>query len=239
VVIDPITAYLGEVDSHRNAEVRALLAPLSDLAAQHNTAIIGVSHLNKSAGTEALMRVTGSLAFVAAARAAYLVALDPENPARRFFLPMKNNIGPDSAGLAFRIESATVQSPGGPLETSCVAWDPSPVTTTADEVMRTQAPEQTSALREAEEWLEEILAEPTPAGEVSRMAANAGISPKTLRRASESLGIVKEKTGMKGGWTWSLPPKMPKPSEDAQQNCMGTFGKVGHLREDGEVEIEL
>jgi len=68
VVIDPITAYLGDVDSHRNAEVRALLAPLSDLAAKHRVAIIGVSHLNKAAGTEVLMRVTGSLAFVAAAR---------------------------------------------------------------------------------------------------------------------------------------------------------------------------
>ncbi len=37
------------------------------------------------------------------------------------------------------------------------------------------------------------------------MAADAGISSKTLRRASESLKIVKEKTGMKGGWVWSLP----------------------------------
>jgi hypothetical protein len=239
VVIDPITAYLGEVDSHRNAEVRALLAPLSDLAAQHGTAIIGVSHLNKSAGTEALMRVTGSLAFVAAARAAYLVAQDPENPVRRFFLPMKNNLGPDSAGLAFRIEAATVQTASGPLQTSCVARDPSPVTTTADEVMRSQAPEQTSALREAEEWLTETLTEPTPAGEVFRMATDADISKKTLRRASESLRIVKEKTGMKGGWIWSLPPKMPKTSEDAQQNCLGTFGKVGHLQEAGEVEVEL
>jgi hypothetical protein len=239
VVIDPITAYLGEVDSHRNAEVRALLARLSELSAQHNTAIIGVSHLNKSAGTEALMRVTGSLAFVAAARAAYLVAQDPDNPARRFFLPMKNNLGPESAGLAFRIEAAMVQSAGGPLETSCVAWDTDPVTATADEVMRTQGPEQRSALREAEEWLEGIISDPTPAGEIARMAASAGISSKTLRRASESLGIVKEKSGMKGGWTWSLPPKMPKASEDAQQNCMGTFGEVGHLREEQEVEIEL
>ena len=54
------------------------------------------------------MRVTGSLAFVAAARAAYLVAQDPENPARRLFLPMKNNLGPESAGLAFRIEESPV-----------------------------------------------------------------------------------------------------------------------------------
>jgi hypothetical protein len=241
VVIDPITAYLGDVDSHRNAEVRALLAPLSELAANHGTAIIGVSHLNKSAGTDALMRVTGSLAFVAAARAAYLVAQDPENPARRFFLPMKNNIGPDSAGLAFRIEGATVQSAAGPLETSLVVWDSEPVTTTADEVMRTQVPEHGSALREAEEWLRETLSEPTPAAEISRMASDAGISGKTLRRASESLRIVKGKTGMKAGWVWSLPPKMPKTSEDAQQNCMGTFEKVGHLREPEAaiVEVEL
>ena len=239
VVIDPITAYLG--DSHRNAEVRALLAPLSELAAQHGTAIIGVSHLNKSAGTEALMRVTGSLAFVAAARAAYLVAQDPENPARRLFLPMKNNIGPDSVGLAFRIEGATVQSGAGPLQTSLVVWDSEPVTTTADEVMRTQIPEHGSALREAEEWLRETLSEPTPAAEIPRMAADAGISRKTLRRASESLRIVKGKTGMKAGWVWSLPPKMPITSEDAQQNCMGTFEEVGRLRESEEaiVEVEL
>jgi hypothetical protein len=241
VVIDPITAYLGDVDSHRNAEVRALLAPLSELAAQHGTAIIGVSHLNKSAGTEALMRVTGSLAFVAAARAAYLVAQDPENPARRFFLPMKNNIGPDSAGLAFSIEGATVQSAAGPLQTSLVVWDSEPVTTTADEVMQTQAPEHGSALREAEEWLRETLSEPTPAAEISRMAADAGISRKTLRRASESLRIVKGKTGMKAGWVWSLPANLPKTPEDAPQNCVGTFEGVGHLRESegAIVEVEL
>lgn len=241
VVIDPITAYLGDVDSHRNAEVRALLAPLSELAAQHGTAIIGVSHLNKSAGTEVLMRVTGSLAFVAAARAAYLVAQDPDNPARRYFLPMKNNIGPDSAGLAFSIEGVSVQSALGPLETSRVVWDSEPVTVTADEVMRTQIPEHGSALREAEEWLRETMSEPTPAAEISRMAEEVGISRKTLRRASETLGIVKAKAGMKAGWMWSLLSKMPKASEEAQQNTMGTFEKVGHLRESEEalMKVEL
>jgi hypothetical protein len=240
VVIDPITAYLGDVDSHRNAEVRALLTPLSDIAAKHGTAVIGISHLNKSAGTEALMRVTGSLAFVAAARAAYVVAQDPENPARRLFLPMKNNIGPDSSGLAFHIEAATLQTAAGALQTSRVAWDQDPVTATADEVMRAQAPEHGSALREAEEWLEETLSEPTSKTEISRMAANVGISVKTLRRASESLGVVKDKAGMKGGWVWSLPPKMPKTSEHAQQKSLGTFGEVGHLRASEAItEVEL
>jgi hypothetical protein len=241
VVIDPITAYLGDIDSHRNAEVRALLAPLSELAAQHGTAIIGVSHLNKSAGTEALMRVTGSLAFVAAARAAYLVAQSPENPSRRLFLPMKNNIGPDSTGLAFSIEGATILSGAGPMQTSKVAWEPEPVTTTADEVMRPQPQEHVSVLQDAKEWLLETLSEPTSVTEVSRLAVEVGISKKTLRRASEALGVVRGKAGMKAGWVWSLPPKMPKKVEDAQQDNLGTFGDLGHLRESEVdiVEVEL
>ena len=49
VIIDPITAYLGDTDSHRNAEVRAVLAPLAELAAQHRAAILAISHLRKSA----------------------------------------------------------------------------------------------------------------------------------------------------------------------------------------------
>src|SRR5262249_13584096 len=42
VVIDPITAYLGATDSHCNAEVRAALAPLADLAAQHRVAVLAI-----------------------------------------------------------------------------------------------------------------------------------------------------------------------------------------------------
>ena len=39
-----------------------------------------------------MLRVMGSLGSVAAARAAYLVAKDPEDETRRLFLPMKNDI---------------------------------------------------------------------------------------------------------------------------------------------------
>jgi RecA-family ATPase len=93
VVIDPISAYLGDTDSHKNSDVRGLLAPLSELAARHNVAIIGVSHMSKAVGAKALMRVNGSLAFVAAARAAYVVVSDSTDRRRRLFLPMKTTWG--------------------------------------------------------------------------------------------------------------------------------------------------
>lgn len=45
ILIDPITAYLGHIDSHRNAEVRAVLAPLAAMAAEIEAAIVCISHL--------------------------------------------------------------------------------------------------------------------------------------------------------------------------------------------------
>jgi putative DNA primase/helicase len=233
VVIDPISAYLGATDSHKNAEVRGLLAPLSELAARHDTAIIGISHLTKAERTQALMRVSGSLAFVAAARAAYLVTADPQDKTRRFFLPMKNNLGPDVTGLSFRIEGATVSSPAGPLATSRVSWESEPVSMTAGEAMQSESVSRTtSALDEAIDWLRKTLADgPVAAPEVFDRAKGEGIAEKTLRRASRALRVVKEKEGMSEGWVWSLPPKMAKSSEDAQESDVAIFGEVGHLRE--------
>jgi predicted ATP-dependent serine protease len=160
LVIDPVSAYLGEIDSHKNAEIRGLLAPLSELAARHKVAVIAISHLNKAGGPQALMRVTGSLAFVAAARAAYLVAADPDRT-RRLFLPLKNNLGPDAEGLAFRIERSTVLSASGPIETSRVMWESEAVSITADEVMQATgaARESMTALDAATAWLKSVLAD--------------------------------------------------------------------------------
>jgi hypothetical protein len=222
-----------------------MLAPLIELAARHNTAIIGESHLTKAAGAQAqaMMRVTGSLAFVAAARAAYLVTSDPQDQTRRLFLPMKNNLGPDATGLAFRIEPATVQTPAGPMATSLILWQPEPVSVTADEVMAQAArPEETSALTEAMDWLREVLGDGAiSAKDVTREAADAGISNRTLRRAADEVGVTRAKSGMRGGWTWSLPaPKVAKPPEDVQAKTSDTFGNLGHLREakpQAEVEI--
>jgi putative DNA primase/helicase len=88
VIIDPITAYLGDADSHKNAEVRALLAPLAEMAASQRVSVLAVSHLTKSAGMDALLRVQGSIGFAAAARAVWGVAKDKDNPSRRLFMPL-------------------------------------------------------------------------------------------------------------------------------------------------------
>jgi putative DNA primase/helicase len=243
VIIDPISAYLGNTDSHNNAEVRGLLTPLSELAARHDVAIIAVSHLNKStAGSaEAMMRISGSLAFVAAARAAYLVAPDPDDKARRLFLPMKNNLGPDVTGLAYRIEAATIQSKAGTLHTSRIAWDTTAVSVTADEIMQPGATEKVSAVDEVAEWLRGVLAYgPKPSNDIFEQADAEGFTERTVKRAKKKLGIETAKSGMGGGWRWQL-PKGAKSSEECQERNLAPFEELGTLQEPdgGTAEVEL
>ena len=92
VIIDPITAYLGKVDSHKNAEMRGVLGPLGEMAARLNVAVICNTHFSKSNGGNANQKIIGSVAFVNHARMAIIVTEDPDDPTRRFFIPSKTNI---------------------------------------------------------------------------------------------------------------------------------------------------
>ncbi len=207
IVIDPITAFLGHADDHRNGEVRGLLAPLADLAARYEAAIVAITHLNKGTanGAAVLLRIIGSIAFAGAARAAFLVARDPQDPNRRLFVPMKNNLGPDQGGLAFRIEGATIDSAAGPIETTRIIWEADPISTSAEDALMPETQGSTT-LKSAVIWLRAALADgPVRSQELYNKAKSAGYSYSTLRRALGELKAITTQTGFHGGWTWSLP----------------------------------
>ena len=242
-VIDPVTAYLGWIDSHKNTDVRAVLAPLAAMAAERDAAVGCVSHLTKAGGTEALMRVMGSLGFVAAARSAYLVAKDAEDETRRLFLPLKNNLAEDRGGLAFRVRGRDL---GGGIETSCVEWDAEPVSITADEAMAPAVdPEERNATDEAMDWLRDRLADgAAEAAAVQKEARQVGISDKTLRRAREKLGIKPRKREFAGGWWWEINPaaqdaQCTEGAQDIPTQNVGTLEGEGHLGAPSDAEPDL
>jgi putative DNA primase/helicase len=190
--------------------MRGLLTPLEKLAQDHGAAVLLVSHLNKNASGDPVGRVMGSLAFVAAARGAFVVVSDPENPARRLFLPLKNNLGTDQTGLAFSVGSKQITGPGGAtITTSHIEWESGPITLTAREALQPESGrEQGEDLVEAKNFLLALLADGAVSSkQVQADAAGAGHSWRTIQRAQKSLGIVAYKTGLKQGWAWRLPPK--------------------------------
>ena len=184
IVVDPISAYLGGTDTHRNADVRALLTPLIKLAQRHDVAIVAVSHLNKGTGLHANYRVTGSIAFTATARAVYLIAKDPDDPKRRLMMPIKNNLAEDETGLAYRIDVTD--------GIASIEWDDRSVSVTPDEVFNPDP--DSSAKDEAMAFLLDILANgPASAKAVLAAAREAGIAERTLHRAKKALRVVSGK----------------------------------------------
>src|SRR6476659_4625095 len=47
MIIDPLSAYLGGVDSHKDAEVRALLLVVKEWSERTKIAVVAIMHLNK------------------------------------------------------------------------------------------------------------------------------------------------------------------------------------------------
>jgi hypothetical protein len=121
IIIDPVSAYLGKTDSHNNAEVRGVLAPIAAFAEKHDVAVLGVTHLNKGTG-DAINKGMGSIAFTAAPRAVWLVTRDGQDKDKRLFLPVKTTNGPDGHGYAFSVVAARIDGKTKPIKTSKIVW---------------------------------------------------------------------------------------------------------------------
>jgi putative DNA primase/helicase len=217
VIIDPVSSYLGKVDSHKNADVRGVLEPLGEMASRLGVAILCNNHFSKGGGS-ANSRIIGSVAFTAQARAVFIVTPDEADDTRLLLIPSKMNIAPIKYGLAYRIEGCLIQHDGADIATSRIMYESSPITISADQALAALDgnSEHRSEKSEAIDFLMDALrGGPVSAKEVKKEAADAGISSKSLRSAREALGIKPEKTGFEGGWVWSL-PKMPSKVEDAR-----------------------
>lgn len=209
VIIDPISAYFGNTDSHKNAEVRTLLLPLQQAAQEMGAAIIGVSHLTKSEGMDVLLRTQGSVGIVAAARAVFGVGKDKDDPGKRYFMPLKNNLATDMNGFSYHIEEYCLAGSDPLIRTSRVMWDNELVTKNADEVFTNPDKEQRSAVDEAEDFLRDALSLGWMRTlDLQAQARKAGISWISVKRAQTKLHIKPTRHGglaSGGGWGWEMP----------------------------------
>ena len=107
LVIDPVSAFMADRDSHKDTSVRALLNKIRQFAVEGNYAALLISHFNKPGEkvSSAVHRVMGSLGFVAAARSVYAIVKDHQDSDKKLLLPIKNNLGPDTEGFRYRIKT--------------------------------------------------------------------------------------------------------------------------------------
>src|SRR5262249_35788927 len=127
-------------------------------------AVIGIMHFNKKVDiTNALLRISDSLAFGATARHVYGVINDAANQ-RKLVVRAKNNLAPDSSNKALAYgfgvrEVGNDPESGEPIRAPYVIWGTQYVDVTATEAMQAASENKAPAARdEAKKFLENILA---------------------------------------------------------------------------------
>jgi len=196
IIIDPITAYLGKTDSYKDSEVRGLLSPLSKLAERHNVAVLMVQHLNKSSGSNAQHRISGSVAFPAASRAVWQIFKDKDDSKRRLMLLTKMNIAAEPMGLAYSLIDSI------PSGIGTVRWEKDPVELTADDAVGSSGDGSDAAndRDDATDWLNEVLDHgPVLATELQAWVKDQPFSWATVKRAKAKAGIQTKREGFGKG----------------------------------------
>jgi hypothetical protein len=222
VLLDPLISRLSShLDSHKDAEVRVALEPLTAFARRAGVSMLGIIHVNKSNSGDALNVIMGSRAFGAVARAVLMAVKNPEDDTCLFGLA-KNNLGSkDQPAFRYKIVGEKVaETDEGPVWTGKIDWlgtsDRS-----VDEVMVAIGEggmDGMSAVEEAAGWLEDYL-ESEGGAKASSIVKGAGAkqghTERNLKRAAAKLQIVYEAEGFPRTTVWRLPVNLQRAANGA------------------------
>jgi hypothetical protein len=211
IVIDPPANFLGSIDEHRNAEVRAVLKLLIIWIEKHNVACILISHINKQIGKglDAVERIIGSVAWGSSARITVAFVKDPEDKTQFICGGTKNNLGPKAEPLAYRIgKSDNPESTWGELQ-----WV-GQMGIDMDDAINAMPKKSRGA--NAVEWLEGLFRQKREweSDDLRRMAREVGVTKYALFESAEvlALPIKKQKRVNASGeqyWVWIAQDNWP------------------------------
>jgi hypothetical protein len=211
LVIDPFASHIGGGVSRHGDNVRSVLDPLKNLIEQTRTSVLVVEHVNKRvpSGSSPLSAIGGgSSGLPAFARSAFVFGVDPSDEDRRILAPAKFNIGPKPRSLAFEVDVEDLDVVGAvPLlveDEELEVFDPMRLFEKKKNETVGRPPDKRAA---AAEWLTQYLAGNgvSPAGKVQEDSKQYGMAAKTLRRAADDMGVVKNPPGGGRNCTWDLP----------------------------------
>lgn len=212
ILLDPLLGTIhGRLDSHKDAEVRQALEPISRLAHDVEATVIGLIHQNKGSG-DLLTRLMGSRAFAAVARAVLVCAEekdvpnteDGRPPGHRSFLfgQEKNSLAAlVSSAIRYEIEGRCVghdEALGKDIWSSRIRIVGMVEERVSDLVERTERESSTkgrppSKREAAAAWLRAHLAaqvgEAAPFRDILAAALDAGHEEHNLRRAAPDAGV--------------------------------------------------
>jgi hypothetical protein len=231
VIIDVLMAFLsGEVNSHRDQDVRRALHVLATTADQCGCCVIVLRHLNKAGGGNALYRGGGSIGIIGAARAGFMCGTDPTDDTgkTRVLAPVKANLAEMPPALAYHLVNDDLHG------CASVQWDgisEHAAASLLSEPATEDDRDDRSARDEAAGWLTDYLTdnggEATP-GDAKKAAREAGIAPRTLERARLKARVKIKRSGFPARTVWVLGgTDSPQTRQSRQAPGTGEPGETG------------
>ena len=209
VIVDVLMAYLsGDVNAHKDQDVRLALHQMSAMAERCGCCIIVLRHLNKSPGGSAVYRGGGSIGIIGAARAGFMCGSDPddETGTRRVLAPVKCNLAAEPDALAYQLVPDELRG------CARIHWL-GKAEHTASTLLREWADADTRTERsEAAAWLEDYLqgkGGEAQRADIFKAAKAAGFNEATIKRAKDKCGITHRSSGFPRTTVWALPVGSP------------------------------
>ncbi len=197
ITLDPIAVMVTR-DSHNNVETRIGLQPFADLCASRCACGLGVHHFTKNtSGGDPIDRISGSLAFGALPRCAWIAAKDLNvgKDARRVLIRAKMSNGPDWGGFDYKLDLREIERRPD-LVAQRVLWGDAIEGTAKELLAQLESPPE--AGHAAEAFLREMLKDgPQMAAEIIAKGEPQGLSEWTLRRALKNSAGRKKRSASK------------------------------------------
>lgn len=187
LMLDPLLSFV-DLDSHNEQKVRRALAPVARLADEQGLAVLGLMHLNKRQGADALSRIMGSNAFTALPRSVLLLGAERDDETRLHLIHIKSNLGARGPSLACHIDGKVVKHDRESFPTSQFIIDGVSEATSHDVLEDPESSADRTEQDDARDWLVDRLRNGrAPVQIVIAEAKKAGINRRTLYRAQKKL----------------------------------------------------
>lgn len=201
VFVDPLTSYMGGVDTHRNADVREALKPWSRLAEEIEGTVIAIVHQNKGSSGDIVAGINGSAAYSEVARAIFGTAVDTETGTRVISQSKCSLSGTGMPPREYSLENVNLKADSGKVK-PVARFSLGEVTdVTAGDIFLKNRKISSGEAQTAKSWLREYLEINPGSLKADVVKAGKGLySESSLEKAASDLNVRKAFDNRKVVW---------------------------------------
>jgi hypothetical protein len=232
IIFDPLSQYI-DCEENSNAQTRAVLVSLVELARERNVVILAILHQNKKTDLATTQRIAGASAYGQIARHIIGVGDDPDDETigkgrRRAMVVAKNNLGVENSGQLYHLESAANGQPRIVWAAGTVEMDAECINRKPAGVKREQQDLRSDAVDSLRAFL---LSGAKLATEANDHMDQLGFKERAVKHAKKTLHVRTSQRvvgGNRAHW-WGLPGGDADEEADDDQAVEIDDGEIGSV----------